>query len=284
MILKRTDQGEYAKSIFFHSYNEIDVYVEDTSLGYKKIYTELLKRVLKDDYRIHSIFPLGSRDSVINFCKTHRKDRPFVFIVDADLYQMSGEDDEGILKLEGLFVLEKYCIENYLIDVSALLELLHEEDVEKDIEEITKLFSYDEWLEKNKKLLVDLFVEYAIAFSLVPEIQTVSYRVSNLTLSRDGDLCNDKIIKRTQDIKNEIIEITGEQLYGEMKNHITHSIKTNECMLLKYVSAKDYIIPLLFLRMRTMFKLKSTNINWKVRLSMKCDISSLSDIKVCIST
>ena len=132
---------------------------------------------------------------------------------------MKGEDDD-LSTLKGLFVLPRYCIENFLIDFNALVELLHEDDAEKNIDEIIDLFSYDEWLNANKPLLVDLFVEYAIAFSLVPEIQTVSYGVTNLTLSKDGDLCNTKITNRIQSIKDEVILITGEVLYEEMRDYI----------------------------------------------------------------
>lgn len=284
MILRRTDKGEYAKSIFFHEYNEIDIFVEDTSLGYKKIYTQLLQRVLDDKYKIHSIFPLGGRESVINYCKNHnRPDRPFVFIVDADLYLMKGED-EDLSTIKGLFILTRYCIENYLIEINALVELLHEEDIEKNKEEIIDLLSYDDWLRRNEPLLLDLFIEYAVAFSLVPEIKTISYGVSKLILSQDGDICTSKVTKRIQSIKKEIIQITGETLYQEMREYICSSISSDECMLLKYVSAKDYIIPLIFLRMRSRFNLKSKNINWKVRLSMKCDISPLEGVNHYITT
>ena len=65
-IPERSVEANFAKSVFYTQYNDIDIYVEDTKQGYEKVFKILFSRLFEDKFRVDSIFPLGGRDKVIN--------------------------------------------------------------------------------------------------------------------------------------------------------------------------------------------------------------------------
>ncbi|WP_305419828.1 DUF4435 domain-containing protein [Photobacterium leiognathi] len=138
MLPERRSSSKFAKSAFFEDYNEIDIYIEDTAEGYTKLFKHLFKRVFQNEYNIENVFPIGSRSNVIKKCEEQlliKVERPSLFIVDGDLYQLKGEP-KPIPK--GTFVLPRYCIENILIDGNAIVDFIDEENIDKDKDELKK--------------------------------------------------------------------------------------------------------------------------------------------------
>ena len=44
-MLERRSSAKVAKSVFYEDFNDIDIYIEDTAPGYRKIFKELLIQV-----------------------------------------------------------------------------------------------------------------------------------------------------------------------------------------------------------------------------------------------
>ena len=59
--LSYSDAGLRNRSIFYRQ--DINIYVEDTGKEY--VYEEIFKRLLKNDYRIETILPLGGKTNVL---------------------------------------------------------------------------------------------------------------------------------------------------------------------------------------------------------------------------
>ena len=129
-MLRRGLLARKAKALFYHKFNDVDIYVEDTGLGAKKLYEIVFGRVFEGRYRVAEIFPLGGRQAVIDKCKGDSLDseRPRVYVIDGDLELMIGVKAR---KDKRLVVLSRYCIENYLVDELAALSILDEEDLEE---------------------------------------------------------------------------------------------------------------------------------------------------------
>jgi hypothetical protein len=277
MLPERSIASRYARSVFFEEVNDLDVYIEDTAKGYEKIFVEILSRALQGRYRVAKVFPLGSRKTVISHCSSpiDKGARPYLYIVDGDLFLLCGGDS---LQVPGLFSLPVYCIENLLIDGGALHDLLNEEHPTKYRDELVQEFDFEGWRKTSELQLFNLFVEYAISFLANPQQQTVSYSVSRLVSSNDGYLDGDKVAQRIASIKGETLRtITEEQYLGLRKKIVDETVERGVDKL-HYVSGKDYLLPLLKMRFRTLAQSKISDINLKIRLATRCSIDLIANL------
>ena len=91
LIPERSIRAKVAKSVFYKEVNDIDIYIEDTTKGYKKLYKNLFSRVFQNKYRVSEVFPIGSRGKVIAQHKIKNSIRPYLFIIDGDLFLTTGD-------------------------------------------------------------------------------------------------------------------------------------------------------------------------------------------------
>lgn len=278
MELTRKLSAKYAKSIFFDEYNDIDVYIEDTAKGCKKLFTEILNNVFEGKYHIQHVFPLGGRIEVINKCRQSQEynNRKEIFIIDGDLYLLT---DDSLKELKKLFCLNRYCIENYLIEEKAILNIMDEEDIYKDYTKLKEELNYQEWIEKNNELFTNLYIEYAIAKIICPDISTISYKITKLVSSNIGLLDKNKVEQRINEVKKEIIDRLGEEIYKKTRCSIESKIDCRDTnFIIKYVSGKDHLFPLLKTRINTITKISVRNTSLKLRLAKKIYFSDLKEI------
>lgn len=277
MIPERSDIAKSAKSVFFEDVNDIDVYIEDTALGYTKLFSIIFSRLFEGEYRVEKVFPVGDRNSVVKQHKDHiNTGRPSIYIIDGDLYILTGNDIDSE---PGLFKLPIYCIENILCDHEAIVDVLDEEDPTNERKVIADSFDYESWVKTNCNLLFDLFVEYAISFHVNPSIQTVSYPINRLVASEKGNVSREKIEKRIDEIKAESILVLGEGPYFEMRTELVEKCTEGNKEKLKVVSGKDYLFPLLKMRAKSVVRTKISDINLKQRIAKRCDLSDLLKAK-----
>lgn len=278
MIPERSSAALSAKSVFFEEYNDIDIYIEDTAVGYVKLFTEIFSRLFEGEYRISNVYPLGGRSAVIEECERWQGEvsRPSLYIIDGDMYLLTKEEKA---ELDGLYILPMYCIENILIDEAALIELLNEEETIKLKNQLKTEFNFEDWLTENISILTNLFIEYAVCFDLCPEIQTVAYPVSNLVSSKMGELDVVKVNRRIEELKNQIISIAGEEVYYQRREVFFDKVDSCTDSICKYISGKDYLMPLMLTRARSMVRTKIPNLNFKLRLAMKCDLNPIAECK-----
>ena len=57
MVPARSETSKSAKSVFFEDVNDIDIFIEDTAIGFEKIYAILFSRVFSDAYSVEKVFP-----------------------------------------------------------------------------------------------------------------------------------------------------------------------------------------------------------------------------------
>lgn len=279
-FLERGALAKSAASVFFEERNSIDIFIEDTAPGYSKLFQELFKRVFLAEYKIEKVFPLGTRQNVIDECRKGTiNNRPSLYIVDGDLYLLNNKDTT---KLAGLFTLPRYCIENFLFDENAIAEVLDEEDHEKDSETLRREFNFQEWYKSNNELLMDLFKEYAVSNLIHPSMQTVGYKMTNLVASNKGVVDRVKVENRITLLREAAIKEVGRSEYDKAINIVEGNILSNEKCMLKYVSGKDGLMPLFMARFKSIVSTKAQNINIRIRLAMKCDISVLSKAKTAV--
>jgi Protein of unknown function (DUF4435) len=107
----------YAQSAFFEQFNDVDFFVEDEESEnfYFLIFSKLFPNV-----RLENVHPLCGKANAIEHSKRNSSPRKSVYLLDKDF-----DDLLGILhKQQNVFYLEKYCIENYLMEEEALIGLI----------------------------------------------------------------------------------------------------------------------------------------------------------------
>lgn len=267
-----------ASSLFFEEYNDVDIYIEDTAEGYRKIFKELLNKALGTKFKIEQVFPLGNREQVIEECRKNQEStgRKRVYIVDGDLHILNEEHEP---ELKGLYVLPRYCVENYLFCESAICQTADEEECEMEIAQIKDKIDFNSWLTENENLLLDLFIVYAICFKHIPHEQTVGYKVSKLCNSNSGIVNPDKVKARKQELTGALIAFFGEDRLNTEVEIIKERIKEKDKKLLRFVSGKDYLLPLLITRLQSFLRFPSNSIAVRLRLAKKANADELKEIE-----
>jgi hypothetical protein len=273
--MDRGKAAKYATAIFFEDFNDFDVYIEDTAIGYNKIFASLLSRSLGDNIALNNVFPLGQRGDVIKAAKMRAEsnsDRPAVFIVDGDLYLLSGERE---VIPDNVVSLSRYCIENFLIEESAFLEIMDEESASLSIEKLGQLFEYPHWLDRSRESLTSLFKIFAAAHHLGSGIPTVSRGYQSIC--NNGEIDIDKIRSIVQDIRRHLEIMNGPFRLAKALEYVSSKVDQGACFVTTYVSAKDFTLPLMIIRLKHITSSKASNINLKMRISKKCSVMPLDD-------
>ncbi|MBA6295857.1 DUF4435 domain-containing protein [Colwellia sp. MB02u-9] len=273
MIPERSVQAKAAKSVFFEDINDIDIYIEDTAFGYPKLFAVLFTRLLKEQYRVNKVFPLGGRKAVVDQHIEHSSPRPSLYIIDGDLFLLTGDTVDN---QKGLYKFPYYCVENILCDHDALLKVMDEEEPVKSLDDLEGLFNYQEWLLNNEDKLFSLFIEYAISMTLNPQEQTVAFKVSDLVSSDKGELHDNKLTVRTEALKEMVIESTSLEVYESTRNEILANFEISGLNKLDVISGKDYLFPLLKTRAKSLVKTKISDLNFKLRLAKICNVNGIS--------
>ena len=234
--------------------NDIDIFTED-KVADKEFYKILFQNLLGEQIKINDITPLGCKADVLNAYDTQNvKDkRKKFYIVDGDLDLIIGTNrkDEG-----NLIILDSYCIENYLIDEKGIIDFLYFSIGVEAKEQIKVKLNFEKWLNYNSKCLIDLFLNFALfkKYGGGPLIKNANEFLKQE--SKQTVLDQTKIMDYSEQIKNNLIShlkangnTESEKLYEKEYNKLSQTWKNENLTLLKIVSAKNYLLPLLQFRM-----------------------------------
>ena len=246
--------------------NDIEVFVEDSSSP--NLWVIFLRRYLPSNIRLDSVNVLGSKSNVIDACKADQKNdgRKKLYIIDGDLDLLLGRPKP---RLRHLYRLRRYCIENYLLEEGALVLAATILNPRLDIGVLQEEGDYSEWLESNRDSLLGLFVFYAVAFELKREEQTVRYSVFKLVSHGDADygLCRESVFRRIlglyRIVRRDCTSEEAREIYQRVR------VNANEGGVERFVSGKDYILPLVFLRWKAKFRVNIPMNSFKT-LVAKC--------------
>ncbi|MCA6953717.1 DUF4435 domain-containing protein [Pectobacterium polaris] len=274
--MERSITAKKARSVFFENQNTIDIYIEDTAIGYKKIYKCILNRMLQGRFLINDVFPLGGKNAVIQSWENdkNKRNRPQLHIVDGDIELLG-----GIRRCEiGLYTLPYYCIENIFVCEQALLDILVEEDPEKERNELSDLFDFSEWNNSNIEPLISLFIVYYLTRKYTPTIPSINYNIKNLVKDNTGIVDKVKVESRILELENEIKKVITHEIIEKEKESLLIAID-GSLDIKKYISGKDYLLPLIITRMKSIVNTRVSNITLKHRISQRCDLKDLNDLE-----
>ena len=272
MSLKRNLNGLIAKPIFYNKFNDIVIYVEDEDPSYGKLYSIIFQKVFGEHCKIQKIFSLGGKNNVIKkFNENQTCKKPTLFIVDGDLelfynkpYCKKNDD------LSYLYCLNRYCIENYLIEKEAVVEVLQEEDDVNKSKAIKKKLDFDNWV-KNNKHLIKLYHYYSIINKF--GIKNVGYSIIKFEDKyKPGIIDKNKVKGKIQSIEKEIMQCNISK--ATIKTTLKSISAKNDILI--YVSGKELIYSLFrYIKAKPKMSFPRKEVLFMQKLAHKCQFDDL---------
>jgi hypothetical protein len=276
-MLELSDEPKRLVSTFLTYRNDIDIYTED-ELKDKEFYKVLFNRLLDNKIRINDITPLGSKRNVIDRCQTEPDNgRKKLFIIDGDVTIIHGKD---IPALKNLFVLDAYCIENFVLDNESILQFIYLHCASKSKEEIEKELNLDVWLSNYANKLVDLFIHFAIVDFFGGKFTLFNAHKFNPKENYSEELVEADIEK----LKADILLLTTKENYDIKYEELKLQWTTCIASLLTIVSGKDYLIPIILFKTQYYKKSKAlpSTDEAKFMLAQYCKLDRLANLKTAI--
>lgn len=259
----------------FRPLQDVDVYVEDASD--EVFYAHFLRRVVGDRARIARVFSLGSRREVIEAARRQASSNSEIrslYVIDGDFEWVQGV---GAPEIAGVYRLNAYCIENFLIEESAAAQVLKEDLVIDEVHARTAL-NFGAWLRSISDPLVDLFAAWAVANAIVPTLPTTQTGVGRLLSLTSGhsELDPTKASVARDEALAAAIAVVGKQQAMTMYQNIRDRAYALPRPV-DIVSGKDFLMPLLDFA----FRWHNCRVRRKAlrhRLALALDVESLQDL------
>lgn len=231
--------GAYAA--IWRPYNDIDIFVEDSSL--QGLYERMFQRMLKGAARVSAIIPLQNRDAVIAEAIRFKDDqsRRRFFLIDGDFEWAVGR----IRRVRNLYTLRCYSIENLAWNINSIHSAakkvapgMSNADISRAITEID--------LDAITAALVPLFVAYSICFRLGANCETVGFSIVRLIQDgRQTSLCSKKIGGRLREVFRHVKQHHGVDAWVRERRAVETMLSKREVEPSHFIAGKDYLLVIL---------------------------------------
>lgn len=244
-----TEQKQVSGVFFNNKKNGIIIYTEDTDDDkqfYLKFYNHLLKA---DNVKVEDVIQLGNCDTVTQACIADTDySFPKLYVIDGDIYLSYNPKPHK----KRLFVLDRYCIENYLLDEKSVYHAIQAYEP-KSIDQIKAKFDYDNLMNIFTNLMIPIYYYYSILSEENKKrknTKTAGYQLKKLRDLYDFQNNRPKetlVSKFKGEWHNELLNLAGiDENYIQKKlSERQEKYPVTVDSVKKIVSGKDYIIPFL---------------------------------------
>lgn len=248
--------------------NDIEVFVEDTAN--RNVWRNVLRKFLPKGVAFSDPIALGGRKNVLEECRRDQIDdgRKKLYIIDADLDLLTGAT---IPPLRHLHRLQGYCIENYLVQEEALIQVAQVMDVNVSEAEARALLDFPGWKRANEDEFRTLFRCYAVANQLDERLRTVGHWIGHVCedAPMEDCLCPHKTKARVMRLYRAVRLTNSKDTVRQMYNEVSKNAETYDYCV--YVSGKDGLLKPLIARLKKLFGHMNTN-HIKVLLSTHIEV------------
>ncbi len=242
-MIEYSEEGKRLVSTFLAYRNDIDIYTEDEEKD-KEFYKELFKRLLSNRIKINDITPLGCRSNVITRCSNEPDNsRKKIFIIDGDIDIIHRKN---IPSMKYLYVLDGYCIENFLFDRDSIVQFIYLHCAVKSRDAILRELDFENWTNKYAQYLVELFIQFAIANYFEKPFYLNNANRYHQNKKRVFD--EGSVIKDIEELKNNILKTVNQQDYDAKYTELKERWPNNIDTFFNIVSGKDYLVPILLFK------------------------------------
>lgn len=274
-IPAKNDDYRFAEDVFYLQFNDISFYIEDEDQEnfYHKILCKLFPNL-----QIEKIFPLNGKNNVINDCKSNRGDIRKIYIVDKDFDDLLDKKEF----ISNLFYLNRYSIENYLIEENSLIEYIISEKPKLKRANIKRKLNVTDIIETIKLAVKELIHMFVLVQKKCPTLKNIS-----LSYERFFDFDNGNFrIKQQQvdayvaSIKNELKVVDKRLKFDVQLKKIVneYDLSSNDCCINHYPG--KFIIKMLKQTIESMFGLNSRNVeSFSYIIACNSNFDSLTSLK-----
>ena len=270
--LKYSDNALLNLDLFFD--NEINFYIEDEGKEYRyeTIFNELF------NVKIESIFALGGKNNLKKKYKQLKEEerlKKSFFVADLDFdYILKNE----LIEDDHFIYLEKYEIENYIIDKNIIVKFLKNELFCME-NKANELLDYEKWIEDTSQKLYKLFLLYLIVQENNLNIENTSESPYKY-FSKEGFVIKEKIENYYEKVKDQLQEnsYTLDEKIENMDNRVKDIYGDNWKDIIKgkyyIIGLRTYLSDLL-----TKENNKKKNISEKILLDYLFDFFDKSSLR-----
>jgi Protein of unknown function (DUF4435) len=262
----------YAQSVFFVQFNDVDFYVEDSER--ESLYFCILTKFFPD-VRIDRIFPLGGKTAVLKHVQVNPLNRKSLYLVDKDF-----DDLLGIaLSLPNLVYLDRYCIENYVLEPKAIYRLVVGQKPSLTIARAKKDFDVQSFLQTS---IIDLRLLFLLFFLV--QKHALGIQGAGQPAARFADdrvrwrISRPKVEQYRTEIEKQL-SVIGIDLADEVKNYDTQfELSESEDLVGENVSGK-HLVALTLLKIRSIFRTPGVSVDSATfRLAEYCGFEDLESV------
>jgi hypothetical protein len=206
---------------------------------------------------------------VIEACRRDQADsgRKRLYVIDGDFDLMMHLPKP---RLKYLYRLRAYCVENLLLSAGAIETVCLQSAPNLQPPQIHTLLDLKAWLTDLVAHLRPLFVSYAICRTLSPTTQTVGASVHKMCVHGACGLALSrvKIFRRIRAVLRECRTACPISEIRRSRSRF-QAVFANDLQDLEHMSGKDYILPLLYHRLRLLFGFRGTVEQLKLQLAVQ---------------
>ncbi len=275
-IPNKSENYRSSEDIFFIQFNDVSFYIEDEDQ--ENFFFCILKNLFPD-IQIEKIFPLNGKDNVIEESQENLRDKKKVFIVDKDFDDIFNR----LLNQPNLFYLDRYSIENHLLEEDAIIEYIKGENPKLKTGAVKSNLEFDKKLKKVFKSLKKIINLHLVVQFSCPHLSNVSLNHERFIQFKNGNFLykTNEINQYEQRIETEIKKIDGRYtLKGQIKKVKEDVVNLKSFDLyLQHIPGK-YTVKMMKQVVESEFNLPSRNIDsFNYRIAEKCSFESLEDLK-----
>jgi hypothetical protein len=143
------------QDLLYSQFNDVSFFVEDTEQEH--LYFNILKRLFPNII-VSKIFPLHGNGNLKTHAKANIGNKKKIYIADLDFDEILGSKED----IDNVFYLNKYSIENYLIEQSGVYEVIREKKPKLKNKDISDSLNLTQVLHVCKKLLSELACTFIV--------------------------------------------------------------------------------------------------------------------------
>jgi hypothetical protein len=262
----------YAQSAFFTQFNEIDFYVEDTNQ--ESLYECVLSRLFPK-ITVEQIFPLGSKTAVLTHAANNATGRKTVYLLDKDFDDLLG----ATVNLPTIVYLERYSIENYVLEPTAIRRFIVSERPTETIASVQRKFDVVTFLSDSITSLRSLFLDFFLVQKYALGLPNTHMSPAQFTATSDKWLIDNIKVrayeKKVLASKPGLINLTREA----KRYNSAFELSRRSRFVGSNISGK-YLLALVLRRVTNLFKVPGTDASSATfRLAEYCQFASLKPVQ-----
>lgn len=274
-IPQKSESYRIGESIFYTQFNDISFFIEDDDQ--ENFYFAILNKLFSQ-VNISKIFPLGGKNAVQNSALRNVGDRKKVFIVDRDFEDILQEK----MILPNLFHLDRYSIENHLIDEPAIIEYIISEKPRLNRQNVENRLNYRKLIKKVLKSLKHLTYCYLTIRRECNSLPSISRGCERYVRVIDGvpTIIDDQFETLYAEVEAKLKESDRRKTFKGRLRVTKHQVKLkNDLDLITVVPGKFILLTILKV-VEKLFALNSRTVeSFTYKLAVASDLNSLENLR-----